>query len=118
MAIFQVFVWAIFTPKGRHQRHSKIAGAQNLEKKGSQYNIEMLYILTFQVLSMFSAKCLVLSRFSHFWGEIYRLCLDLDRKKIKFPGFPGSAGNPGFSRSTAVWCLISFIKKFGSKFSS
>ncbi len=35
-------------------------------KKLSQYNNEILYILTFQVLSKFSAKFLVLSRFSHF----------------------------------------------------
>ncbi len=30
----------------------------------------MLYIVTFQVWSMFSTKCLVLSRFSHFWRQI------------------------------------------------
>ncbi len=39
-------------------------------KKLSQYNIEILYILTFQILSRFSAKFLVLSRFSHFLGQI------------------------------------------------
>ncbi len=37
-------------------------------KKLSQYNIKMLYILTFQVLSSFFAKFLVLSRFSDFLG--------------------------------------------------
>ncbi len=36
-------------------------------KKLAQYNIKMLYILTFQVLSRFSAKFLVLSRFSDFF---------------------------------------------------
>ncbi len=35
-------------------------------KKLSQHNIEMLYILTFQVLSRFSAKFLVMSKFSDF----------------------------------------------------
>ncbi len=36
----------------------------------SQCNIEILYILAFQILSRFSAKFLVLSRFSHFLGQI------------------------------------------------
>ncbi len=37
-------------------------------EKLSQYNNEMLYILTFQVLSVFSAKFRILSRFSHLLG--------------------------------------------------
>ncbi len=39
-------------------------------KKLSQYNIKMLYILTFQALSSFSAKLFVLSRFSQVLGQI------------------------------------------------
>ncbi len=35
-----------------------------------QYNIAMLYMLTFRVLYMFSAKFLDLSRCSYFWGQI------------------------------------------------
>ncbi len=59
----------------------------------SQYNTEMLYILTFQVLSMFSAKCLVLSRFSHFWDK-FQAISGGGQIKLKSPGFPGSTRNP------------------------
>ncbi len=88
MAILQILVCTILTPKGSCQRHSKIAEAQNLEKV-FQYNIEMLYILTFHVLSMFSAKkkqfC---ARFCMFWGTFQAISRP-EQLKFKTPGFPG-----------------------------
>ncbi len=39
-------------------------------EKLSHCNIEILYILTFQILSRFTAKFLVLSRFSHVLAQI------------------------------------------------
>ncbi len=53
---------------------------QNVEKNVSIYIIyEMLYILTFQVESMFSPKFIVLFRFSHFWEANSMLFLDQDK---------------------------------------
>ncbi len=45
-----------------------------------------MYILTFQILSMFSAKYLVLSRVSHFLGPIPGYS-GPGQIKFKFPGF-------------------------------
>ncbi len=53
----------------------------------------MLYILTFQILSMFSAKFYVLSRFLMFWDK-FQAISGPGQIKCKSPGFPGSAGNP------------------------
>ncbi len=66
----------------------------------SQYNIKILYILTFQVLSMFSAKFLVLSRFSHFLGQIpgYFWTWTDNIQIFWFFRFPGSTGNPAMTR--------------------
>ncbi len=64
-----------FGLKGRHKRHSKIAGAQSWEN--IEYNIEILYVLTLQVLSMYSAKCLVLSRFFTISGGKFQAISDL-----------------------------------------
>ncbi len=59
----------------------------------------MLYILTcltFHVLSKFFAKFLVLSRFSHFFGQIPGyFCTWTDKIQIsRFSRFPGSTMNP------------------------
>ncbi len=61
-----------------------------------QHNIEILYLLTFQVLSRFSAKFLVLSRFSHFLGQIpgYFWTWTDTIPIFRFSRFPGSTGNP------------------------
>ncbi len=63
-------------------------------KKIFQYNIQMLYILTFQILSRFSAKFLVLFRISDFWDNFQAISRP-GQIIFKSPGFPGSAGNPG-----------------------
>ncbi len=68
--ILQVIVWTILAPKGRNQRYCKIAGVQILEKKCLNIILKCTSISTFQVLSMFSAKFLVLYRFSHILGHI------------------------------------------------
>ncbi len=86
IVILQVLVQTTLAPKGRCQMHSKIV-VYKIWKKLSQYKIKMLYVLTFQVLSMFPAKFLVLSRFSHFWGQILGYFWT-------WTGFPGSAGKP------------------------
>ncbi len=81
--ILQVTVWTILNS----QEHK-------MWKKLSQYNIEILYILTLHVLSRFSAIFLVLSRFSHFLEQIpgyFWTWTD----KIQISRFPGSAGGPG-----------------------
>ncbi len=78
----------ILTPKDRHQKSTK-----NERNKLSQYNINILHILTFQVLSRFSANFLVLSRFSHFWAK-FQAISGPGQIKFKSPGIPGSAGNP------------------------
>ncbi len=88
----------ILAPKGRHQRHSKIVGVQNF-KTLFHYNIEMLCILTFQVLSRFSIKFLVWSRFSHLLGQILGYFWTWTNKMqiSRFSWFPGSTGNPVIS---------------------
>ncbi len=55
-----------------------------------------MYILTFQVLSRFSAKSLILSRFSHVLGQIRGYFWTwTDKIPIsRFSRFPGSTGNP------------------------
>ncbi len=55
-----------------------------------------MYILTFQVLSRFSAKFIVLSRFYHFSAQIPgHFWTWTDKIQIsRFSRFPGSAGNP------------------------
>ncbi len=65
-------------------------------KRLSQYDIEILDILTFQDLSRFSAKFLVLSRFSHILGQIPgNFWTWTDKIQIsRFSRFTGSAGNP------------------------
>ncbi len=50
-------------PKGGNQSHSKTERLQNMEAFFFQYNIEMLRILTFLILSMFSATFLIFSSF-------------------------------------------------------
>ncbi len=66
-------------------------------EKISQYNIELLYIITFLVLFMLSAKFLVLFRFSYiFWqipGEFWTWTDTTQISRIS--RFPGSIGNPG-----------------------
>ncbi len=58
-----------------------------------QYNIQMLYILSFQVLFIFPTKVLVLFRFSHFYfgGERGKFQPISGPGQIKFKssGFPG-----------------------------
>ncbi len=73
-------------------------------KKLSQYNIKILYVLTFQVLSRCSAKCFVLSRFSHFLGQIPgHFWTWTDKIQIsRFYRFQGSAGNPVIQMSLFV----------------
>ncbi len=50
----------------------------------AQYNIDILYILTFQVLSRFSC----LARFSHFRDK-FQAISGSGQIKFKSPGFPG-----------------------------
>ncbi len=59
-------------------------------KKLSQYNIEILYILAFQVLSMLSDKFLVLCKFSHILRQIPGY-FSTWINKMKISRFPGSA---------------------------
>ncbi len=85
----------ILAPKGRRQRQSKIIGVQKW-KQMSQYNIEM-YILTFQVLSIFSANFFC-PGFGTFWGQIpgyFWTWTDIIQIS-RFSWFPGSAGNPEY----------------------
>ncbi len=56
----------------------------------------MLYILTFQVLSVYSAKCMLLSTFLHFWWQFPGYFWTwADKIQIsRFSRLPGSTGNP------------------------
>ncbi len=93
-AILQVILHTIFALKCRCQRCSK--NTRKTWKTLSQYNIEnieMLYILTFQVLSRFSAKFHVLSKFSYFLSRFQAISRP-GQIIFKSPGFPGSTGNP------------------------
>ncbi len=114
--IHQVIVQTMLAPKpkGRHQRRPNSQEYKNW-KQLLQYNIEILYILTFQVLSRFSAKCLALSRISHILGQIpgyFWTWTD----KIQFSRFPGSAGNPVISKPfpRIIVVLILFLHLFYS----
>ncbi len=61
----------------------------------SQYNIELLHILKFQVLSRFSAKCLIFSRFAHVLDIKFQAISGPGEIKFKSPGFAGfQSGNP------------------------
>ncbi len=55
----------------------------------------MLYNLTFQILSMFFAKFLILSIFT--FSDKFQAILHLDKWKtnLQVSRFPGSSGNPG-----------------------
>ncbi len=59
-------------------------------------NIILKFCITFQVLSRLSAKFFVLSRFSHFLGQIpdYFWTWTYKIQISRFSMFPGSAGNP------------------------
>ncbi len=80
--------------------------------KLSQYNIEIFYILTFQVSSRFSAKFLVFSRFSHFLGQIPGHFLTWTDKiqNSRFSRFPGSAGNPVYKITCSAEGWWSYIR--------
>ncbi len=77
--IFQVFVWAILTLKGRCQWHSKIADAQKLDKIVSIYRFYLCFLL----------NVLFLSRFWHFWGQIPGYFWTWTDNIQIFPSFPG-----------------------------
>ncbi len=51
----------------------------------------MLHILTFKVLSIFSAKFLVLYRFLHFWRKFQ--AISGPESGLQISRFPGSIGN-------------------------
>ncbi len=57
-------------PKCRYQRCSKISGVQNLRTIAWIEYRNVNLTINFQVLSRFFAKFIVLSRFSHFFGQI------------------------------------------------
>ncbi len=81
--IIQVIVQTIFAPKGIYTK-----GILNLQqsktwKKLSQYNIEIWYILTFQVLSK-----LFCPGFLTFWDKFQPISGN-GQIKFKSPGFPG-----------------------------
>ncbi len=106
---------AILALKVRHQWHYKIAGAQTWIQL-FDYNIEMLYILTFQVLSMFSTK--VLSTFLHFWGHIpvYFWTCTGQIQISRCSRFPGSTRNPVTSCWYAVtWCTFCLLQCGGDE---
>ncbi len=90
IAILQILVQ---TPKRRCQRHSKIVEAQNLKKNCFNIKSKCCISKHSRFYPCFLLNFLFCPGFCNFGGK-FQAISGPGKIKLKYPGFPGSTGNP------------------------